>query len=37
LSWNRLKMERSILFRRIFQPTVGVFLDVLERILGGCR
>lgn len=36
-SWNRLKMDRSILFRRVFTPIVGVFLDALERILEGCR
>jgi len=37
MTWNRLKMERSVLFRRIFQPIVGVFMDAMERILGGCR
>ena len=37
MTWNRLKMDRSILFRHVFQPIVGVFLDALERVLEDCK
>ena len=37
MPWNRLKIDKSPLFRRIIQPFFGTLLDALERLLGGCK
>lgn len=35
VGWDGDKMDRSFLFRLVLQPLTGLFLDALDKIVGG--